>query len=67
MQGICLLLAASGYLPHALSFGVVAVSLGSLIWSFGRDILWLRRTSHVQDGEVEEMLEMAVEAQRVAS
>jgi len=67
MQGICLLLAASGYLPPMASLGVVVLALGSLIWSFGRDVLWLRRTSRVRDGEVEEMLELESERETVAS
>ena len=45
MQGICLLLATSGYLPRLASFAVVALALATLLWSFGRDVLWLRRTS----------------------
>ena len=67
MQGICLLLAASGYLPQVMSLGVVLLALGSLIWSFGRDVLWLRRTSRIQDAEVEEILGLAAEPQTVAS
>jgi phosphatidylglycerophosphate synthase len=67
MQGICLLLAASDYLPHLASLGVVVVALASLTWSFGRDVLWLRRTSRVRDDEVEEMLELAAEREAVAS
>jgi len=49
------------------SLGVVVLALGSLIWSFGRDVLWLRRTSRVRDGEVEEMLELESERETVAS
>ncbi|MFJ9538496.1 CDP-alcohol phosphatidyltransferase family protein [Streptomyces sp. NPDC101225] len=67
MQGICLLLAASGCLPHLASLGVVLLALGSLTWSFGRDVRWLRRTSRVQDAEVEEILGLAPEPQTVAS
>ncbi|MGW0705321.1 CDP-alcohol phosphatidyltransferase family protein [Streptomyces sp. NPDC002643] len=44
IQGVFLLVAASGLLPYAAGFGVVAVALGSLVWSFGRDIVWLYRT-----------------------
>ena len=47
VQGVFLLLAGSELLPHAASFAVVALALGSLVWSFGRDVLWLRRTSRV--------------------
>ncbi|MFG2353034.1 CDP-alcohol phosphatidyltransferase family protein [Streptomyces sp. NPDC048521] len=41
VQGICLLLAGSELLPHLANLGVVLLSLGSLMWSFGRDVLWL--------------------------
>jgi hypothetical protein len=41
IQGVFLLVAASGLLPYAANFAVVAVALGSLVWSFGRDIAWL--------------------------
>ncbi|MFG2786084.1 CDP-alcohol phosphatidyltransferase family protein [Streptomyces sp. NPDC048419] len=67
MQGICLLLAASGYLPHMVSLGVAILALTSLTWSFGRDVLWLHRTSRVQDAEVEEILSLSPERETVAS
>jgi phosphatidylglycerophosphate synthase len=39
VQGIFLVVAASGLLPYA---GVlVGLALASLVWSFGRDVLWL--------------------------
>ncbi|MEU7968200.1 CDP-alcohol phosphatidyltransferase family protein [Streptomyces sp. NPDC049097] len=41
LQGIALLVAASGLLPEAANVAVVAVALASLVWSFGRDVLWL--------------------------
>ncbi|MEU2571698.1 CDP-alcohol phosphatidyltransferase family protein [Streptomyces althioticus] len=44
LQGVLLLVAASAYLPHAVNVGVVALALGLLVWSFGRDVLWLFRT-----------------------
>ncbi|MEU3292672.1 CDP-alcohol phosphatidyltransferase family protein [Streptomyces longwoodensis] len=47
LQGICLLLAGSELLPHLADFGIVLLALGSLLWSFGRDVLWLWRTSRV--------------------
>ncbi|PWI14211.1 hypothetical protein DI272_08620 [Streptomyces sp. Act143] len=49
LQGVFLLLAASGLLPHAMEFMVVATALGALVWSFGRDVVWLFRTSRVED------------------
>ncbi|MBD0843749.1 MULTISPECIES: CDP-alcohol phosphatidyltransferase family protein [unclassified Streptomyces] len=48
LQGVFLLLAASGLLPYAAQLGVVATALAALVWSFGRDVLWLWRTSRVQ-------------------
>ncbi|WP_329332647.1 CDP-alcohol phosphatidyltransferase family protein [Streptomyces sp. NBC_00663] len=48
LQGVFLLLAASGLLSYALEFAVVATALGTLVWSFGRDVLWLSRTSRIE-------------------
>jgi phosphatidylglycerophosphate synthase len=42
-QGVLLVVASSGLLPAAGSVAVVALALASLVWSFGRDVLWLRR------------------------
>ncbi|MER8004647.1 MULTISPECIES: CDP-alcohol phosphatidyltransferase family protein [unclassified Streptomyces] len=67
MQGVFLLLAASGYLPAAASFAVTALALTSLTWSFGRDIHYLHTTSRIREAEVEEMLELATEREKVAS
>ncbi len=44
-QGVFLLLAAAGLLPHLAATAVVATALAALVWSFGRDVLWLYRTS----------------------
>ncbi|MFJ5058720.1 CDP-alcohol phosphatidyltransferase family protein [Streptomyces nigra] len=44
LQGVLLLVAASGLLPHLANAGVTALALGLLVWSFGRDVLWLWRT-----------------------
>ncbi|MCH0563489.1 MULTISPECIES: CDP-alcohol phosphatidyltransferase family protein [unclassified Streptomyces] len=41
LQGICLLVAGSELLPATVNTGVVLLALGSLVWSFGRDVLWL--------------------------
>jgi len=40
-QGVVLLVACSGLLPYTVSFALVAGALAALVWSFGRDILWL--------------------------
>ncbi|WP_089103969.1 CDP-alcohol phosphatidyltransferase family protein [Streptomyces hyaluromycini] len=45
MQGICLLLAGADLLPHLANLGVVLLALGSLVWSFGRDVAWLWRNA----------------------
>jgi hypothetical protein len=69
LQGILLLVAASGYLPHLATFGVVALALATLVWSFGRDILWLWRTHRADQAAVEELLDLvpATAPQIVAS
>ncbi|MBE8474757.1 CDP-alcohol phosphatidyltransferase family protein [Streptomyces justiciae] len=58
LQGVFLLLAASGLLSYALEFAVVATALGTLVWSFGRDVLWLFRTSRVETVLVEDVREL---------
>ncbi|EST35143.1 membrane protein [Streptomyces roseochromogenus subsp. oscitans DS 12.976] len=50
VQGIALLLAGAELLPHLASLAIVLVALGSLLWSFGRDVLWLWRMSRVAVG-----------------
>ncbi|GHI03044.1 membrane protein [Streptomyces cellostaticus] len=52
IQGICLLLAGSELLPHAANIAVALLALGSLVWSFGRDVLWLWRNSRTAAEEV---------------
>ncbi|MGA5521262.1 CDP-alcohol phosphatidyltransferase family protein [Streptomyces pseudogriseolus] len=44
LQGVLLLVAASALLPHLVNVVIVALALGLLVWSFGRDVLWLYRT-----------------------
>ena len=49
VQGIFLVVAASGLLPYA---GVlVGLALASLVWSFGRDVLWLWNNAAVSVGQ----------------
>lgn len=43
LQGIVLVIAATGILPQAAARAAVAVALTLLVWSFGRDIAWLWR------------------------
>ncbi|WP_329415276.1 CDP-alcohol phosphatidyltransferase family protein [Streptomyces sp. NBC_00704] len=59
LQGVLLLLAGSALLPYAATFAVVLLALGSLVWSFGRDVLWLWRTSRaVTELPAEAVLEL---------
>lgn len=46
LQGIVLVAAASGIVPHAHL--MVELALVALLWSFGRDIVWLRRNATVE-------------------
>jgi phosphatidylglycerophosphate synthase len=48
VQGVVLVVATAGLLPHAVTFVAVAAALASLTWSFGRDIGWLWRTESAQ-------------------
>nr|WP_239154373.1 CDP-alcohol phosphatidyltransferase family protein [Amycolatopsis sp. FDAARGOS 1241] len=45
LQGVLLVAAASHLLPSAAGLGVAALALALLVWSFGRDIRWLRRAA----------------------
>ncbi|GAA4594839.1 CDP-alcohol phosphatidyltransferase family protein [Planotetraspora phitsanulokensis] len=42
-QGIVLVVAASGVLPYPVVAVAVGAALASLVWSFGRDVVWLWR------------------------
>ncbi|MGY0071050.1 CDP-alcohol phosphatidyltransferase family protein [Streptomyces sp. QTS137] len=53
LQGVLLLVAGANLLPHPVNVGVTALALGLLVWSFGRDVLWLWRTSRVRPAHVE--------------
>jgi phosphatidylglycerophosphate synthase len=44
LQGIVLVVAASGVLPYPAAILAVAAALALLLWSFARDIHWLHRT-----------------------
>ncbi|MFI5569358.1 CDP-alcohol phosphatidyltransferase family protein [Streptomyces sp. NPDC051740] len=52
LQGVLLLLAGAALLPHVVNVGVVVLALGLLVWSFGRDVLWLWRASRVETAPV---------------
>ncbi|OIJ64765.1 CDP-alcohol phosphatidyltransferase family protein [Streptomyces mangrovisoli] len=57
LQGICLLLAGAQLLPQAANLAVVLAALGSLVWSFGRDVLWLWRHGSAPVAEAEPVRE----------
>jgi phosphatidylglycerophosphate synthase len=48
LQGIVLALVTADLLPHLLAVAALAVALGALTWSFGRDTHWLYRASRVR-------------------
>jgi phosphatidylglycerophosphate synthase len=41
LQGIVLVVAGAGVIPDVAAAVAVALALASLVWSFGRDIVWL--------------------------
>ncbi|WIX81639.1 CDP-alcohol phosphatidyltransferase family protein [Amycolatopsis carbonis] len=41
LQGVLLVAAGSGLLPHFAGLAVTVAALVTLVWSFGRDVLWL--------------------------
>jgi phosphatidylglycerophosphate synthase len=41
LQGIVLVVAASEVPPHPLTVALVCTALALLVWSFGRDVVWL--------------------------
>ncbi|GGU61831.1 membrane protein [Streptomyces albospinus] len=43
LQGMVLVVAAAGIVPREAESGTVAVALALLVWSFGRDTVWLWR------------------------
>jgi phosphatidylglycerophosphate synthase len=45
LQGTALAVAAAGVLPPPWAVAMVAVALAFLVWSFGHDVAWLRRSS----------------------
>ncbi|MGW5501119.1 CDP-alcohol phosphatidyltransferase family protein [Streptomyces rochei] len=45
LQGVLLLVAGAHLLPRPANAGVVVLALGLLVWSFGRDVVWLWRRS----------------------
>ena len=52
VQGIALVVATAHLLPPAVALVAVGLALGSLTWSFGRDIGWLWRTDQARRAAV---------------
>ncbi|AYN38480.1 CDP-alcohol phosphatidyltransferase family protein [Streptomyces dangxiongensis] len=50
IQGVCLLVAGARLLPSPMNLAIVLLAVGSLVWSFGRDVLWLWRSSRTVAG-----------------
>ncbi|MFI0037513.1 CDP-alcohol phosphatidyltransferase family protein [Streptomyces mutabilis] len=50
LQGVLLLVAGADLLPRPANTGVVVLALGLLVWSFGRDVVWLWRSSRTAAG-----------------
>jgi phosphatidylglycerophosphate synthase len=48
LQGVALLVAATGLLPAPANLAVVLLALTSLVWSFARDIGWLWSTARAE-------------------
>jgi phosphatidylglycerophosphate synthase len=52
VQGIVLVVATAHLLPPTVALAALALALGSLTWSFGRDIGWLWRTERARHATV---------------
>ncbi|MET8825055.1 CDP-alcohol phosphatidyltransferase family protein [Streptomyces sp. NPDC004610] len=65
LQGVLLLVAGAGVLPHAANAVVVGLALALLVWSFGRDVRWLWRTSRRTRRVTPVAVRVAVEEGRV--
>ncbi|HEY3464010.1 MAG TPA: CDP-alcohol phosphatidyltransferase family protein [Amycolatopsis sp.] len=48
IQGVVLVVVVSGLLPSWLELAAVGAALASLVWSFGRDVVWLARQRVVE-------------------
>lgn len=56
LQGIVLVVASAGLLPHVAAITVVAAALASLIWSFGTDVGWLRERAAATAGRAPQLV-----------
>jgi phosphatidylglycerophosphate synthase len=50
LQGIVLVVAAADVLPRPVAAVLVGVALALLVWSFGRSVVWLRRSARRPPG-----------------
>lgn len=50
LQGVLLLLAGAELLPRPVNAAIASLALGLLVWSFGRDVVWLWRSSRTTGG-----------------
>ncbi|GAA4977203.1 CDP-alcohol phosphatidyltransferase family protein [Actinoplanes utahensis] len=48
-QGVMLAVVVSGLLPPVAAVAALIIALGSLTWSFGRDVAWLYQASRVRE------------------
>jgi phosphatidylglycerophosphate synthase len=48
VQGVVLVVATAGLLPHSLTLIAVIAALAALTWSFGRDLAWLARAERAR-------------------
>ncbi|MFI0452009.1 CDP-alcohol phosphatidyltransferase family protein [Actinomadura sp. 6N118] len=51
LQGVALVVAGAGVLPVLAASALAGLALMALVWSFGRDVAWLRRASLTPEGE----------------
>jgi phosphatidylglycerophosphate synthase len=49
LQGVVLAVATAHLLPYSVTMAALAVALGTLTWSFGRDVHWLHRAARVRE------------------
>jgi phosphatidylglycerophosphate synthase len=48
LQGVVLAVATAHLLPYSVTMAALVVALGTLTWSFGRDVHWLHRAARVR-------------------
>jgi phosphatidylglycerophosphate synthase len=53
LQGVVLVVTGARIIPDPVAAAAVGLALASLVWSFGRDIVWLWQNSALEYGAVE--------------